>query len=132
MMALPQPLPLTTGQRAELQAYLRKHNLPASVAQRMRIILRLADGATYREIMESLATTAPTISLWKKRYQEEGVVGLGTIRPGQPPQKLTPALRAKILAKTQQPPPDGSTHWSLRKMAAKIGVGKELIREVWK
>jgi transposase len=97
----------------------------------MRIILLLADGATYREIMESLATTAPTISLWKKRYQQEGALGLETIRPGQPPQKLTPSLRAKILAKTQQPPPDGSTHWSVRKMAAVIGVGKELIRTVW-
>jgi transposase len=81
--------------------------------------------------MESLATTAPTISLWKKRYQQEGALGLETIRPGQPPQKLTPSLRAKILAKTQQPPPDGSTHWSVRKMAAVIGVGKELIRTVW-
>jgi transposase len=97
----------------------------------MRIILRLADGATYREIEEALDTTAPTISLWKKRYLEEGLVGLGTVRPGQPPRKLTPALRAKILARTQQPPPDGSTHWSLRKMAAVIGVGKELIRKVW-
>jgi hypothetical protein len=29
----------------------------------MRIILLLADGATYREIMESMATTARTISL---------------------------------------------------------------------
>jgi transposase len=131
-MALPQPLPLTAGQRAELQAYLRKQNLPAAVAQRMRILLLLADGATYREVMESLGTTAPTISLWKKRYQKEGILGLGSIRPGQPPQKLTPALRARILAKTQQPPPDGSTHWSLRKMAAVIGVGKELIRKVWK
>jgi len=132
MMALPQPLPLTTAQRAELHFFLRKQNLPASVAMRMRILLSLADGCTYREIIESLSTTAPTISLWKKRYQEEGVVGLGTVRPGQPPQKLTPQLRARILAKTQQPPPDGSTHWSLRKMAAVIGVGKELIRKVWK
>ena len=114
-MALPQPLPLTVGQRTELKSYLRKQNLPSSVAQRMRIVLSLADGATYREIEDSLGTTAPTISLWKKRYQEEGVVGLGTIRPGQPGQKLTPALRAKILARTQQAPPDGSTHWSLRK-----------------
>lgn len=130
-MALPQPLPLTSSQRDELNAYLRKQNLPAGVAQRMRIILRLADGATYREIEEALDTTAPTISLWKKRYLEEGLVGLGTVRPGQPPSKLTPALRAKILARTQQPPPDGSTHWSLRKMAAVIGVGKELIRKVW-
>ncbi|HLX84606.1 MAG TPA: IS630 family transposase [Terriglobales bacterium] len=126
------PLPLSSGERDELQSYLRRHNLPAAVAQRMRIILRLADGATYREICEALDTTAPTISLWKKRYQEEGLIGLGTIRPGQPPQKLTPQLRAKILAKTQQVPPDGSTHWSLRKMAALIGVGKELIRKVWR
>lgn len=132
MMALPKPLPLSANQRAEVIAQLRRHNLPASMAQRMRIILMLADGATYTEIMESLSTTAPTISLWKKRYVADGIVGLGTIRPGQPPQKLTPALRAKILAKTHQPPPDGSTHWSLRKMAAVIGVGKELIRRVWK
>jgi len=131
-MALSRPLPLSSGERDELQSYLRRHNLPAAVAQRMRIILRLADGATYREICEALDTTAPTISLWKKRYQEEGLIGLGTIRPGQPPQKLTPQLRAKILAKTQQVPPDGSTHWSLRKMAALIGVGKELIRKVWR
>ena len=131
-MALSRPLPLSSGERDELQSYLRRHNLPAAVAQRMRIILRLADGATYREICEALDTTAPTISLWKKRYQEEGLIGLGTIRPGQPPQKLTPQLRAKILAKTQQAPPDGSTHWSLRKMAALIGLGKELIRKVWR
>lgn len=131
-MALSRPLPLSSGERDELQNYLRRHNLPAAVAQRMRIILRLADGATYREICEALDTTAPTISLWKKRYQEEGLIGLGTIRPGQPPQKLTPQLRAKILAKTHQVPPDGSTHWSLRKMAALIGVGKELIRKVWR
>ena len=43
----------------------------------MRIVVRLADGATYREIEEALETTAPTISLWKKRYLEEGLVGAG-------------------------------------------------------
>ncbi len=131
-MALSEPLPLSTTQRAELQSYLRKQNLPASVAQRMRIILMLADGATYREIADALTTTAPTISLWKGRYRADGVIGLGTVRPGQQPKKLTPALRAKVLSKTQQPPPDGSTHWSLRKMAAVIGVGRELIRKIWK
>ena len=129
-MALSEPLPLSTAQRAELQSYLRKQNLPAGVAQRMRIILMLADGATCPEIADALTTTAPTISLWKGRYLADGVIGPGTIRPGQPPKKLTPALRAKVLSKTQQPPPDGSTHWSPRKMAAVIGVGRELIRKV--
>lgn len=58
-------------------------------------------------------------------------MGLATLHPGQPPSKLTPQLRAKILAKTQQQPPDGSTHWSLRKMAMAMGVGKDLVRQVW-
>jgi transposase len=131
-MAVSEALRLSTVQRIELQGYLRKQNLPASVAQRMRIILALADGLSYREIMDNLNTTAPTISLWKRRFVEEGVIGLGTVRPGQPAKLLTPELRAKVLAKTYEPPPDGSTHWSLRKMAAVMKVGKELIRKVWK
>jgi len=132
IMTLRSRITMTPAQRVELQAHLRRRNLPASVAVRMRIILMLDEGASYSDIKEKLDTTAPTISLWKRRYHEEGLVGLATFHPGQPPQKLTPQLRAKILAKTQQPPPDGSTHWSLRKMASVMGVGKDLIRQVWR
>jgi len=132
IMTLRSRISLTPTQRGELQAHLRRRNLPASVAIRMRIILLLDEGASYSDIKEKLDTTAPTISLWKRRYREEGLMGLATFHPGQPPQKLTPQFRAKILAKTQQAPPDGSTHWSLRKMAAVMGVGKDLVRQVWR
>jgi hypothetical protein len=37
-----------------------------------------------------------------------------------------PQLRAKVLERTRQAPPDGSTHWSLRKMAAGMKVNKNL------
>ena len=131
IMTLRSRITLNPAQRGELQAHLRRRNLPASVAQRMRIVLMLAEGASYSEIKEKLDTTAPTISRWKKRYREEALMGLATLHPGQPPSKLTPQLRAKILAKTQQQPPDGSTHWSLRKMAVVMGVGKDLVRQVW-
>jgi len=116
IMTLRYRFSLSPGQRGELYSHLRRRNLPASVAVRMRIVLLLDEGASYNDIKEKLDTTAPTISLWKRRYREEGLVGLATFHPGQPPHKLTPRLRAKILAKTQQAPPDGSTHWSLRKM----------------
>jgi transposase len=132
IMTLISRISLTATQRGELQAHLRRRNLPASVAVRMKIVLMLDEGASYHDIKEKLDTTAPTISLWKRRYREEGLVGLATFYPGQPPKKLTAQLRAKILAKTQQAPPDGSTHWSLRKMAALLGVGKDLIRQVWR
>jgi transposase len=132
IMALPSTFSLTANQRAELQAHLRRHNLPASMAQRMRILLMLADGSSYSEIQETLETAATTVARWKKRYEEEGLVGLATLHPGQPPRLLTPGLRAKILSKTREAPPDGSTHWTLRKMAKALKVGKDLIRKVWK
>src|ERR1700733_4668402 len=125
-------LHLTPAQRGELAAFLRKRNLPASVAQRMRIVLLLDEGGSYRDIEEKLGAFPSTISRWKQRYEKDGVLGLATIHPGQPPQKLTPQLRAKVLEKTRQAPPDGSTHWSLRKMASVMKVSKNLIARIWK
>ncbi len=131
-MAKMEVLHLTPSERGEIQSYLRKRNLPASVAQRMRILLLLDEGASYVEIREQLGAFPSTISRWKQRYQKDGLLGLATIHPGQPPQKLTPQLRAKVLEKTRQAPPDGSTHWSLRKMAAVMKVSKNLIARIWK
>ena len=99
-MAKMEVLRLTPTERGELQSYRRKRNLPASVAQRMRIIVMLDEGVSYCDIEERL----------------------GAFR-------------------TRQQPPDGSTHWSLRKMAAVMksarisspASGKKLIsnRIVW-
>jgi transposase len=125
-------LHLTPTQHGELHACLRKHDLPASVAQRIRIVLLLDEGTPYRDITEKLGTPASTISRWKRRYAEDGLLGLATIHPGQQPQKLTAELRARVLERTRQAPPDGSTHWSLRKMAAVMKVSKNLIARIWK
>lgn len=78
-------LHLTPTQRGELHAYLRTRNLPASVAQRMRIVL-FPEGSSYRDIEEKLgAPPASTVSRWKQRYQEDGLLERATIHPGQPP-----------------------------------------------
>jgi transposase len=130
-MAMSGVVRLSAVERGQIEAALRKRNLPVSVAQRMRILLMLEEGASYRDVTEKLGAPASTISRWRQRFQEEGLLGLATIHPGQPPQKLTPELRARVLAKTQQAPPDGSTHWSLRKMAAMMKVSKNLIARIW-
>src|SRR5450755_3163060 len=131
-MAKMEVLHLTPIERGELQSYLRKRNLPASVAQRMRIVLLLDEGTSYRDIEEKLGAAPSTVSRWKQRYEKDRVLGLATVHPGQPPQKFTPQLRARVLERTRQAPPDGSTHWSLRKMAAVMKVNKNLIVRIWK
>ena len=44
---------------------------------------------------------------------------------------LTPALRATIFSATRKKPSDGS-HWSCRKLAAVLGVGKDTVNRTWK
>jgi hypothetical protein len=40
-------------------------------------------------------------------------------------------VEAKILAKTQEPPPAPVTHWTTRRMAALIGVSHVTVARVW-
>ena len=44
----------------------------------------------------------------------------------------TPALEARVLAKTRQKPPDGSTHWTTRKLAKVLGISHMLVARVWR
>ena len=123
---------LNARQRSELNEIARSRSLPAGFVLRAKILLLLADGCSYDAIKEKLDTTAPTISRWKKRFLQDGLDGLETHRPGQPPSKLTPRVRAKILDATRRKPVDGSTHWSCRKLAKHLGVSKDLVHRVWR
>jgi transposase len=64
-----------------------------------------------------LAESSRTIAKWKVRFLEARVAGLEGRYRGNTATVLTPALEARILAKTREAPPDGSTHWSTRKLA---------------
>jgi transposase len=124
-------LGITDEQRSELSHWAQSRTLPAGDVFRARLILALANGGTYAEIMHSLRTTAPTISRWKQRFQEQGIAGLDPRHKGSQPRVANAAVQAKIARKTQQKPADGSTHWSCRKMAAALGLSKSTVQRVW-
>ena len=52
--------------------------------------------------------------------------------PGRAPSKTATKLEAKILARTQRKPLDGSTHWSTRKLASELGIDHMRVSRVWK
>jgi transposase len=122
---------LTDEQRNELTGIAQSRSLPAGYVFRAKLILLLGEGLPYTVIRHRLGTTNPTIIRWKERFLVAGLDGLETTHPGQKPFKLTPALRARVLAATRKKPSDGSTHWSCRKLAAVLGIGKDLVHRVW-
>lgn len=123
---------LSEEQSKELSSIAQSRSLPAGYVFRARLILMLAEGATFSMIQKQLRTTAPTIIRWKKRFLRLGMDGLDTHHPGQSASVLTPALRAKILSATRKKPGDGSTHWSCRKLAAALGVSKDTVHRTWR
>ena len=44
---------------------------------------------------------------------------------------LTPTMEARILEKTRQPQPDGSTHWSTRKLGRLLKIHHNLVAKAW-
>ncbi len=104
--------------------------MPAGDVFRARPILALADGMTYAAIKKTLHTTAPTISRWKQRFEDFGIGGLDARHKGIKPRTATPAVQAKVCRKVQQKPDDGSTHWSVRKLASELGVSKSSVHRI--
>ena len=118
--------------REELTLWAQSRTFPAGDVFRARLMLALADGKSWNQIEVELHTSRPTIARWKKRFEQQGMAGLDPRHKGSAPRTATPSLQARVLRKTTQRPPDGSTHWSCRKMAAALGVSKSTVQRIWR
>jgi transposase len=123
-------LQVTREQRDELEGWSQSRTLPAGDVFRARLIVALADGKSYREIERRLGASAPTVSKWKGRFEQEGIEGLQGRHQGSKPRRATPAMQARIIRRAQQKPTEGSTHWSCRKLSEELGVSKSTVQRV--
>jgi transposase len=125
------PVALSEEEKTELEQMTQSRTLPAGDVMRARMVLLLAGGTSYQEIQKLLDTTAPTIARWKDRFLRHGIAGLVEERhPGQKPSVRTPRLQARVLAAIKEGPKDGATHWSCRKLATHLRVGKDTIQRI--
>jgi transposase len=125
-------LTLTAEERLELERRARSRKSRAEDVRRAQVILMLANGDSFTAIAAALGCYPGYINRWRQRFETERVPGLQAKYRGQPPSVRTPAMEARILAKTRQRPPDGSTHWSTRKLAKVLGVSHVLVARVWR
>ncbi len=102
---------LSTLERDELTRWAQSRSLPAGEKR--------------------LHTSSPTIARWCQRFQQHRMDGLKPRHRGSRPRVVTPAVQARILRRALQAPPDGSTHWTCRKLALALGVSKSSVQRVW-
>jgi transposase len=72
----PYVLELTAEQRYELEGRARRYTLPYRDVVRAKIVLMAAEGLDNDEIAVRLDTRREIVSKWRKRFFEQGLVGL--------------------------------------------------------
>jgi transposase len=122
---------LTTLEREMLERMARARKDRADLAARAQAILWLADGASYATLTARLGWSSRTTATWKRRFLADRLDGLRSRHRGSKPRVLTPRLEARILSRTRQPPADGSTHWSTRKLAQALNITHTMVATVW-
>ena len=105
--------------------------LKAGEVRRAKVILRLAAGQSFRTIMRQEGCGQDFVARWKERFQAERLAGLYARHRGKIVSENVIRQEAKILDATKQPPPDGSTHWSTRKLARHLDVSHSRVARVW-
>ena len=115
-MRLP-PLKLRRGDRAQLEARVRSNTIEARAAKRARMILLMADGESNRTIGALVDLHYNQVGIWRKRYEEFGLVGLeDEDRPGRPVvyDHADVLLLVKLVT---EDPPEGATRWTMEALA---------------
>jgi transposase len=124
-------LPLASAQRADLEALVRSGKTPQRVAARAAIVLATSDGAPVNAIAREFGVSRPTVYLWRRRFEESGVVGLlkDAPRPGRRKALTADQIAAVVDATLHTTPPD-ATHWSVRTMAKAQGVSHAIVHRI--
>src|SRR5580700_7527185 len=121
------------SQKLELDALLRNGNTSQRVALRCRLLLLASQGVANHSIAAQLGVSRPTVLALRAAFAKDGMSAVTGIRRRKRTAKvLTPELERKILDATLKTRPgDGSTHWSVRMLAAQLRVSRTIVHRVW-
>src|SRR5260221_4074342 len=102
---------LAPPERRELKRRARQRSLAVELVKRTEVILMLAAGHSYREVLQQLDCSDEYIREWKRRFQEERLAGLDSRYRGRQGRTRTTVTEHRILWSTRQGPTDATHTW---------------------
>jgi transposase len=123
---------LSEEEERELRGLLRRPSVPQQQALRARIVLRAAEGVTNTQIAAEQGVSLPTVGLWRRNFCERRLAGLADAPRSGRPRTVDDDEVQRVLAMTLEAPPDGSTHWSVRRLAAATGISPTTVHRIWR
>ncbi|MDO9100235.1 MAG: IS630 family transposase [Caldisericota bacterium] len=121
---------LTSEQSATLKMWAGSGKTEQRMALRARVILLASKGLGLMEIAGEVGLSFRICLKWRKRFLAMGLEGLLDKAGRGRPLSISPEERVSVVALACTTPPDGSTRWSVRKLAEATGHSKSAVQKI--
>jgi transposase len=133
MPAIASPLLLNHTDEQQVRQWLSAFGTPQQVALRCRIVLAAAAGESDNSIAGRLQINRKSVTLWRTRCAQRGIKSLWEIAPGRGRKaNYGPEKIQEIVDTTLRTKPKGRTQWSCRSLAARHGISKSTVSNIWR
>ena len=123
---------LTEYEEETLRRWARRHSSSQALALRSKIVLGLAAGATGTKVAADLGCSDRTVTKWRHRFALDRLDGLvDAPRPGAE-RRVSDEVVEAVVVDTLETAPEDATHWSTRGLAAKHGISRQTVSEIWR
>jgi len=112
MSAIATRVVVTNEERDELECWLRSPTTEQRLAFRARVVLAAAKGEGSASIARRERVRLNTVSTWRMRFAEGGIAALKDQQRAGRPRQYGAEAEQRILAKLDEPPPDGYSTWN--------------------
>ena len=123
---------LDPAQQDALESLARAGTTAQRLARKCEVILLASRGVPNRAIAQETGLSRPTVIATRAAFLRNGLEEMRRRQRRKRSRRvLTPELEQKILETTLKTRPPDATHWSVRTLAAHLGVTRTLVHGVW-
>jgi transposase len=125
---------MTDYERSQLEKFAKSRTMAHRTVLRARALLLAAEGVANNEIGLRVNVNPNSVRMWRRRFEEDGIDGVGKVAPGRGRKPSLPeGTVAEVVALTMNElPDDGSTQWSTRTLAKHVGISHVTVARIWK
>jgi transposase len=124
------PVELSTEERSELEARVRRHGAGKLEVMRAKILLGAAGGESTEALAQRLDVRTGTVSKIRRRFVGERLGALNDAPRSGRPRRYDETVEQRVLATLDKEPPRGFARWNGPRLAAHLGDVD--VHQVWR
>lgn len=122
---------LAPEEEKELRRRVRATTTSKRDSLRAQIVLRRSEGIKQAEVAKELRVSLACVNKWSQRYERDGLSGLQDAKGRGRKCSIPVATVEQVITKATRPPKP-TQRWSVRTMAAEVGISPDSVHRIWK